>query len=252
MNIFMRYTLYLIPLLLLSACSKDTKKEVRKEEPMRTIFIYYGPPACGKGTLAARCVREGYISLSTGDLLRQNITSGSELGKRAQEFVSQGKLVPDELVIAMVRDWLNKQVGKTEPIILDGFPRTYAQAAALLDMLNEGTLGKNKVVVIRFTVSEDEVVKRIVYRVICSNKSCQHVYSLKEKPPVKAGICDICQGQLIKRSDDTEEVIRKRFKDYMQTEAAMLDFFKSRNIPIKEISAEQPMNEVYKAFKAMV
>lgn len=217
---------------------------------MRSLFIFFGPPACGKGTLAQRCKTESnYITLSTGDLLRHNVAQGTELGKQAKAFMDKGDLVPDSLVSAMVKEWLTQQTANNNPIVLDGYPRTKAQAASLFDMLKDPALASLKMRVIRFTVPEAEVVSRISSRVVCSNKACQKVYSLKAHPPKVAGICDICGSKLIQRPDDTEPVIKKRYQDYMKTENEILDFYRSNNVSINEISANQPMDAVYAEFK---
>lgn len=213
------------------------------------VYVFFGPPACGKGTLASRLKNEkGFVPVSTGDMLRSHVSQNTELGKQAQLFMAQGKLVPDELVNAMVNDWLIKQSENNAPLILDGYPRTVKQAEALLAM----TRNNFHLRVISFVVSEDEAVNRIVYRVVCSNKACQKVYSLKVLKPKVEGVCDICGSPLLKRSDDTQEVIRKRYNDYMQTENAMLAFFRDHGIEVNRISAEQPVEGVFEEFQKIL
>lgn len=227
----------------------DTQKIEGKKVP-RDLFIFFGPPACGKGTLAARLKDESkFITVSTGDVLRQNVSQNTELGKKAQPLMAKGELVPDELINAMIQDWLIQQASGTNPIILDGYPRTTGQAQALLDILKDPKNANYRLKIARFSVSEQEAVDRILFRVVCSNKACQKVYSLKSLKPKVEGICDVCGSPLSKRSDDTEEVIRRRYQDYMKTESAMLDFFKQHGVEITDISAEQPMDNVYTDFK---
>ncbi len=239
---------------LLGGCrSKQVESTKTEGETMRRdLFIFFGPPACGKGTLA-NCLKEkmGFLTISTGDVLRQNVSQGTELGKKAQPLMTKGELVPDELINAMMQDWLEKQVAEKNPVILDGYPRTVVQAHALLDMLKAP---KNQIYhlrVVRFSVSEQEAIDRIVYRVVCSNKNCQKVYSLKALKPKVEGICDVCGSKLSRRSDDTEQVIEKRYNDYMKTESELLGFFKSAGVEIQDISAEQSMGQVFDAFKKL-
>ncbi|MBN2267283.1 MAG: nucleoside monophosphate kinase [Candidatus Babeliaceae bacterium] len=222
------------------------KKSVAAE---RKIYVFFGPNACGKGTTAARCASEGFVTISTGDLLRKNVEEKTELGRHAKEYMGKGLLVPDEIVINMVADWLSRQTGSNAPIIFDGFPRTHAQAVRLLDMLDKGVVGPYKINVVRFKISPDELVKRALFRVICSNKLCQHVYSTKDDRPRTPGMCDLCGSQLVRRPDDTEEIVRKRYQDYLTNEGPVLQFFSERSVPVHEVSAEQPIDKVHEAFK---
>ncbi|MCL5436551.1 MAG: nucleoside monophosphate kinase, partial [Candidatus Dependentiae bacterium] len=235
--------------------SKKTGEQMKNEttQKARDLFIFFGPPACGKGTLAARLKDElKFITVSTGDVLRQNVSQKTELGQKAQPLMARGELVPDTLINAMVGDWLIQQAAGHSPIILDGYPRTVGQAEALLELLKDPKNSAYRLRIVRFGVSEQEAVDRILYRVVCSNKACQKVYSLKALKPKVEGICDVCGSPLTKRSDDTEEVIRKRYNDYMKSEAAMLGFFKSHGVEINDISAEGSMDEVYSAFKKLL
>jgi adenylate kinase len=243
---------------LLSGCCcvcdrKNDSAKTEEKQSMRDLFIFFGPPACGKGTLAASLKDVlKFITISTGDVLRQNVGQGTELGKKAQPIMARGELVTDDLINAMMSDWLTKQAGGTSAIILDGYPRTTGQAQVLLDMLKDPKNASFRLRIVRFSVSEAEAVDRIVYRVVCGNKACQKVYSLKSLKPKVDGVCDLCGGQLSKRGDDTEEVIKKRYNDYMKTESDMLNFFKQHNVEIQEISAEQPMENVFEAFKKLL
>lgn len=243
----------LVLLACMGGCSRGKKAEKNEPEVKkvpRDLFLFFGPPACGKGTLADQLKAEnGFGHMSTGNLLRENMGQETELGKKAKVFVDKGELVPDELVNAMVQDWLEKQASGTSPIILDGYPRTVGQAQTLLEILKSEKNSGYRLRVVRFSVSEQEAVDRIVYRVVCSNKNCQKVYSLRSLKPKVEGICDVCGSPLLKRSDDTEEVIRKRYRDYMVKETEMLNLFKQHGVKIDEISAEKSINDVYDAFQ---
>ncbi|HBY05382.1 MAG: Adenylate kinase [candidate division TM6 bacterium GW2011_GWE2_42_60] len=251
-----RSALSLVVIAFLSGCSSKKVADAPKNEnksAQRELVVLAGPAACGKGTVANKAKDIlGFITVSTGDVLRQNVGQETDLGKKAKPIMEKGELVPDTLINDMVQDWLIQQATGTQPIILDGYPRTIGQAQALIAMLKDPKNAAYHLRVVRFTVSEKEVVDRIAYRVVCSNKVCQKVYSLKSLPPKVAGICDVCGGKLIKRKDDTEEVVRKRYTDYMKTEAEILAFFKSQGVEITEISAAQPMDQVFAAFKTAV
>jgi len=250
-----RSALSLAIIALLSGCSSKKVVDAPKNEnksARRELVVLAGPAACGKGTVANKAKDLGFINVSTGDVLRQNVSQETDLGKKAQPIMATGGLVPDALINDMVQDWLVKQAAGTQPIILDGYPRTIGQAQALIAMLKDPRNAAYHPRVVRFTVSEKVVVDRIASRVVCSNKECQKVYSLKSLPPKVEGICDVCGGKLIKRKDDTEEIVKKRYADYMKTEAEILAFFKSQGVEITEISAEQPMDQVFAAFKTAV
>lgn len=247
-------TLCLAAVVLFNGCRpKKEDAPQTTEKSSRDLFIFFGPPACGKGTLATRLKEDlKFVTVSTGDVLRQNVTQNTALGQQAQPLMAKGELVPDTLINAMVQDWLIQQAGSQNPVILDGFPRTVGQAEALINMLKDPKNSSYHLRIIRFTVSEQEAVDRILYRVVCSNKSCQKVYSLKSFKPQVDGVCDVCGQALTKRGDDTEEVIRKRYNDYMKSEAAMLAFFRENQVPINDISAEGTMDQVYAAFKGLL
>ena len=134
-------------------------------------------------------------------------------------------MAPDEIISAMTKEWLKKQSEEGNPIILDGYPRTIKQAKSLVAMLKENKFQNFNLHVIRFTIAEQVIVDRIANRVVCENKKCQQVYSLKTKKPKQEGICDLCGSRLSKRSDDNEEVIRSRYQTYMANEKDILNFF---------------------------
>jgi adenylate kinase len=217
------------------------------EQKKCNLIIAFGPPGCGKGTVAEDDKKRlGSISISTGNILRQNISEGTELGKSAKAFLDKGALVPDDVVNGMVKSWIEKNVVDGARVIFDGYPRTAAQAEALIEMLKAKPNCTLRVV--RFGIAKNVVVERSEARMVCGNKACQKVYSLKVTPPKVAGVCDVCGGALIKRSDDTKEVMEKRYDEYLLQEAPILEVLK-KHAPIIDISAEQPMEVVFEAFK---
>ncbi|HBS48485.1 TPA: adenylate kinase [Candidatus Dependentiae bacterium] len=240
---------------LFASCGNSTNKEDMKTsiENKKEILVLFGAPGSGKGTLAQRAAKElGYTTLSTGDLCRQNIEKGTDLGKTLKGYIDKGELVPDSLISDMVKVWLTEQQSSKNPIILDGYPRTKSQAETLVTLLADPNFSNLSLKVVKFAIREEEVVDRIANRLVCENKKCQAVYSLKSKKPAKEGICDLCGSKLIKRTDDNEEVVKNRFKIYSATENEILNFFSEKGISIKEISATQPVDEVYESFKKIV
>ncbi|MCX7998873.1 MAG: adenylate kinase [Leptospiraceae bacterium] len=189
-------------------------------------LILLGAPGAGKGTQAKLIIEKYKIpQISTGDMLREAVAKGTELGKKAKEFMSQGKLVPDEVVIGIVRERL-RQKDCEKGFILDGFPRTIAQAEALDRIMTE--LGKKIDAVININVPEDEVVRRIVNRRIC--KKCGAIYHLIYDPPKKNGFCDKCGGEVYQREDDKESVVRERFAIYKKSTEPLIDYYKNKGI----------------------
>jgi len=216
----------------------------------KTIFTFFGPPGCGKGTLASKLVeRLGFEVLSTGNLCRSHIAQATEFGKLLDEYLKKGAMVPDSLIIDMVTDWLKSKVKQNLPIILDGFPRTQAQADAFLNYL-KSDLVDHRFRMILINLSDDEIVKRISMRVVCENKKCQKPFSLLNG---NVSVCDSCGSNLSKRADDREEVVRERLKVYAAYCGPLLDFYKNAGQKIEqfEISEKSP-EEVYSDFVAML
>lgn len=204
-------------------------------------IILLGPPGGGKGTQAKRIVEKyGIPHIATGDILREAVAKGTELGKKAKEYMDRGELVPDEIVIGIVKERL-KQPDCEKGFLLDGFPRTIKQAEALDEMLKE--LGKSIDAVIYIDVPEEEVVKRIAYRRTCRN--CGAVYNLIYSPPKEDNKCDKCGGELYQRDDDKEEVVRQRFKVYMENTAPLIEYYEKRGILYK-VDGTKSIDEVWK------
>jgi len=210
----------------------------------KTVIILLGPPGSGKGTLATKISTALAIPhISTGDLFRANVKGQTELGKKVQGYLDAGHLVPDSLVLDMVFDRLKKP-DCNNGFLLDGTPRTIAQAEAL-DAFFKGHSFKEhsfKVDAINLYVSDDEVLNRITLRRTCSQ--CQKIYHLKNAPPKKEGICDVCQGTLIQRSDDTEEVVKERLQAYYKQTKPLEEYYKNKN-ELFTIDGSSTPDEVY-------
>lgn len=186
---------------------------------MRIILI--GPPGAGKGTQASS-IQQVYpvAHISTGDILRENVKSGTELGATAKAFMDGGKLVPDDLIIAMMRSRLAQDDARAG-FILDGFPRTIAQAEALDALLRELAISLDAVVLLE--ISDDVVVKRLTSRRVCS--SCGAIYNAVAHPPKQEGVCDICGGSVVQRDDDKESVIRNRLSVYHEQTSPLVEYY---------------------------
>ncbi|MEE1930864.1 adenylate kinase [Streptomyces sp. TRM 70351] len=192
---------------------------------MRIVLV--GPPGAGKGTQAALLAKNlGIPHISTGDLFRANISQGTELGRRAQEFMRAGDLVPDEITIGMAKARM-EQADAAEGFLLDGFPRNLAQAEALDDILRAAGLSLDSV--LDLEVPEDEVVKRIAGRRMCRNDS-SHIFHVEYTPPKAEGVCDVCGGELYQRDDDREETVRKRLEVYHSETEPIIDYYKAQGL----------------------
>lgn len=189
------------------------------------IILMLGAPGSGKGTHGKKiCERYNLENLATGDIFRDEIKNKTELGEKANEYISRGQLVPDEITIKMVEEKLNK----TPNVLLDGFPRTIKQANALEEYLKKT---KNYILaVINLNVLDDDLVVRTSSRVICSNKKCGASFNTKFFPSKVDGICDVCGSELIKRADDEPETIRKRLKVYHESTEPLLEFYKEKGL----------------------
>jgi adenylate kinase len=218
----------------------------------KVIFAFLGAPGSGKGTLADSCIEKlGYKKLSTGDLCRDNIRQGTELGKQLQEYTSKGALAPDEIINAMVEKWLDVNTKTSDKIILDGFPRTAVQAAWLVDLLKR-QYPEFRLRVIALNISEEGVVKRIAGRLTCSNADCKSIFNVAQFPGQENPVCPNCKSPLIKREDDKEEVVRERMKVYAATSKDLIDFFRNDGIVIDEINVEDKSAEqVFEEFKKL-
>jgi len=183
-----------------------------------------GAPGSGKGTIGTEiCDEFNLVHVATGDIFREEMKNQTELGKKAEEYISQGKLVPDEVTVGMVKSKLDK----LENVLLDGFPRTIDQAKALEEYLKEK--GKEITAVIDLEVPDKDIIKRTSSRVICSNKECGASYNTIFMPPKVEGICDRCGSALTKRKDDNPETIKERLDVYHKNTEPLINFYKEEN-----------------------
>ncbi|NJQ03229.1 adenylate kinase [Streptomyces zingiberis] len=205
---------------------------------MRIVLV--GPPGAGKGTQAAYLAQNLSIPhISTGDLFRANISQGTALGRRAQEYMKAGDLVPDEITVEMARDRMS-QGDAAEGWLLDGFPRNLHQAEALDAILAEESVSLDAV--LDLEVPEEEVVKRIAGRRTCRSDSA-HTYHVEYKKPQAEGVCDVCGGELYQRDDDREETVRRRLEVYHRETEPIIDYYKTQGLVVT-ISALGPVAEV--------
>jgi len=242
----------LVVVVALSSCGFFSEKKA-EEVKEKTIFTFLGAPGSGKGTVAEQCVKDlGFATLSTGNLLRGAVARGDELGKQAEGYMKAGKLVPDELVTSMVENWLNTNMASMTTLILDGYPRTAAQADLFLKLLKT-CFADVKFRVIEIAVPDDAIVNRLADRVVCENKDCQAVYSRKLMKDPTSLVCEACKGTLIRREDDKEEVVRERLKVYAEHAGALMNVYKAANVRIDSVNAENKnMAEVFAEFKKIL
>ena len=188
---------------------------------LRTILL--GPPGAGKGTQAVKIVEKyGIPHISTGDIFRENIKNGTELGKKAQEYMDRGELVPDDLVIEIATDRLLKDDCKNG-FLLDGFPRTVYQAEKLDEFLaaHDGKIDT----VLDIAVGKDELITRLTGRRVC--KACGASFHVVNIPPKKEGICDYCGGELIQRADDNLETVTNRIDVYEAQTMPLVEYYEN-------------------------
>ncbi|MCT4508678.1 MAG: adenylate kinase [Tepidibacter sp.] len=203
-------------------------------------LILLGPPGAGKGTQASGIVKKYSIPhISTGDIFRKNIKEGTELGLKAKEYMDKGLLVPDELVVEIVKDRLLEDDCKSG-FLLDGFPRTVVQAQALDKVLTESNMNLDKVINIQ--VDKTVLVDRAVGRRICKN--CGATFHIKYNPSKVDGKCDICQGDLYQRADDNEETVSKRIQVYLDQTEPLIDYYTNQGI-INTIDGQQSIDKVF-------
>jgi adenylate kinase len=209
-----------------------------------TRLVFLGPPGSGKGTQAGLLADAfGLCQVSTGDILRQAVADGTPLGKQAKACMDQGQLVPDEVVIGIVKDKLTGPECR-KGFILDGFPRTTGQAQALDAILHDFSAPIDRV--IAFRVDDEAVVARLSGRRTC--RECQAMYHVAFAPPAREGTCDRCGGELMQRDDDREEVIRERLRVYAESTHPLLAYYRDRG-QLAEIPAGGPVEEVHAALK---
>ena len=205
--------------------------------------ILLGGPGAGKGTQAERIVVDFKLPhVSTGEMLRAAVAKGTEMGREAQKYMESGQLVPDEVVIGVVRERLGEP-DAAEGFLLDGFPRTVPQAEALDAMLADSGRGITHVVLI--DVPADELVQRIAGRRSCA--TCGKIYNVTFDPPKADGVCDVDGGELTQRADDNEETVRNRIAVYEKQTAPLIGYYKDKGVLKSAFGGGKAPNEVYES-----
>lgn len=209
-------------------------------------IILFGPPGVGKGT-QAQMLAERYdlFRLSTGDLLREEISVSSHIGRKAEQFLKKGHLVPDDIIVEMIQSILieNKERG----IIFDGFPRNLNQAHSLESSLAQ--LGQSIDIACEMHLEEDELVRRLVNRLYCPK--CERIYNMHTNPPKRAGICDDDGERLVRRADDSEEVIKNRLNIYEAATRPLVNYYRALNV-YTQVNAQGSQEEVFDRISKIV
>lgn len=215
----------------------------------KTIISFFGPPGCGKGTLAERIVSElKFEFLSTGNLCRKHVHSDTEIGVKIAGYLEQGALIPDHLITEMVTQWLAEVTREHRPVILDGYPRTKGQAAGLLEFVQTHLQGYTFRVFL-ITLNDEEIIKRLTCRKVCSNKDCQAIYSAGES----LENCKQCNSFLIRRTDDNIQVIQDRLAAYPGYRDILLSYYRQANVAVECLDVtDMSRDQVFSTFKAML
>lgn len=206
-----------------------------------------GPPGAGKGTQAELIIADFPVPhISTGDMFREAVTNGTELGEEAKKYMDEGRLVPDEVTVGIIKERLAQDDCK-KGFLLDGFPRTLVQAKALDEVMAE--LSKEIEVAINIAVPDEILIERLSSRVSC--EKCKAVYNLKLNAPEKEGICNKCGGKLVQRSDDQEETVRNRLNVYKEETNPLISYYHKKG-NLKEIDGYQDTKNVYSDIKRVL
>jgi adenylate kinase len=214
---------------------------------VETNLILLGPPGAGKGTQAEQLQEDFSLAhISTGDMLRAQVAEGTELGRRAQEYMSAGELVPDEVILGMIRARIGEQDAR-EGFLLDGFPRNISQADALAATLAESD--RRLTAALLIDVADEEVVRRLGGRRVCTKSG--HVYHVEFDPPKREGICDQDGSRLIQRDDDHEETIRRRLEVYARQTAPLIEYYDQAGL-LRRFDGTRTPEEVHDHIRATV
>ncbi len=202
-------------------------------------LVLLGAPGAGKGTQAKMLAgKYGILHISTGDILRENVSNNTELGKKAKEYMDKGELVPDTVLIDIIKDRLSKP-DTDNGFLLDGYPRTIPQAVALDYIF--GQLGKRLDVVIDIKVQDEELVARLAGRRMCK---CGASYHVKFNPPKGDGICDVCSGELYQRDDDTESSVKTRLVAYYNQTHPLIDYYTDKGL-LRTVSGTGDIGDIF-------
>ena len=214
---------------------------------MRIVLL--GAPGAGKGTVAKQLTEyDGSVQISTGDILRNAVKAGTELGKTAKGFMERGELVPDQLIMDIMEARL-KEPDCQKGFLLDGFPRTIPQAEDLKKLLAKLNIKLDRV--INLDVPKDVILDRLTTRRTCSNPDCQEIYNIKSKPPTPDGKCVKCGAPAVQRADETEEAITKRLETYNEKTAPLINFYEKEGLlkTISSLSSEEIVAQIKEAVK---
>jgi adenylate kinase len=210
--------------------------------------VLLGAPGAGKGTQAERIVaRFGLPHISTGDMLRAAVAKDTAMGREAKRYMESGELVPDEVVIGVVRDRLAEDDTR-EGFLLDGFPRTIEQAERLDALLADA--GRRLTDVVQLDVPEDELVERLAGRRLC--RSCGKGYHVVFDPPRREGVCDVCGGELYQRADDNEETVRNRLSVYREQTEPLVEYYRDRGILRTAFGGGKMPDEVFEQVRGFL
>ena len=213
---------------------------------MRLIIL--GAPGSGKGSQCKWITRDYNVPhISTGDILRKNIADGTVLGQKAKGYIDQGALVPDELVIDILKARLQEEDCKEKGFLLDGFPRTISQAEALEEFLEEQGVKIDKV--INLHVPDEEIMARAINRRTCENAECKEIYNLRDNPPKVEGVCDKCGSNLFQRADDNEETVKNRLIVYHNQTEPLIEFYTKKDL-VATIVGQEDINDTIALVKA--
>jgi adenylate kinase len=223
----------------------DSKSSTALMSELNLILL--GPPGAGKGTQAARLTEDFHLPyIATGDMLREQVKNGTELGVQAKEYMDRGDLVPDDLIIRMILDCMDGP-DCADGFLLDGFPRNVQQAESLEKAMREK--GRDITATLLIDVPDEEVVKRISGRRVCQKNG--HVYNVFSDPPKHDEVCDQDGSRLVQREDDAEDVVRNRLAVYHEQTAPLIDYYEDRGV-LKRFDGQRPPTEVHDHLRATV
>jgi adenylate kinase len=215
------------------------------------ILIFLGPPGSGKGTIASIARKKlKFLPLSTGNLLRQHIANQTKIGKKIDFTMKSGNLISDELVSEMVFDWMENSVPNGKSIILDGYPRTVTQVESLYKYLNE----HNRIIqslVIHFVLSDNIILDRLSRRYMCRNQKCQKIYAFDDKVEFQS-ICDECGSLVVRREDDTREIVQNRLNIYRKNEKELLKCVEKLGFKVHELNTNRLVEDVFNDFYSII
>lgn len=210
-------------------------------------FMLIGPPGGGKGTQAKKLSARYQIpQISTGDILRDAVSNGTDLGKEAKKYLDKGELVPDDVMLNLIAETLRSDKCE-DGFILDGFPRTIPQAEGLDTILDNLEMHLDYVIALR--VEDEVIVKRLTSRRVCKN--CGAIYNLLNNPPENAGVCDKCGSELYQREDDQPATIKNRLEIFREQTQPLLEYYRNKGL-LNEVNGAQDIQSVWEDVKAIV